>query len=461
MSTPTALWKKRGGRLVDGKFRLKQWLGGSDSSAVFLTERAGKESQKAAIKLIFGGSLDEAAQLSRWAAGARLSRPHLIRLFEYGRCQIDEMRLLYVVMEYAEENLAEILPLRPLSPSEASAMLRPTAEALGSLHQAGLVHGRIQPSNIMAVEDQLKISADGLSKIGEPRDENSRPPSVYDAPELAVTGLSPASDIWALGITLVVVLTQHEPKLKSGERGAVVVPETIPQPLRGIAERCLQVDPQRRCTVAEILGQLEPEAVQSAAPAPEKQFEARAAQGRRRWIGLAVAVLLAALVGIALIEHRPATPAAQTAETKVVTPTPVPAPAPATAPPAEIPAAQKPAPFAAKPPSESKQPTHKTAEPGSVLHQVSPEVSRSAQNTITGRVKVSVQVEVGASGNVSGAKLVSAGPSKYFATRALEAARRWKFNPRQVDGQAAPSQWTLRFQFGRTGTQVSSAETKP
>jgi len=452
MSTPTALWKKWEGRIVDGKFPLRKWLGGSDSSAVFLTERAGKESQKAAIKLIFGGDLDEAAQLSRWAAAARLSRPHLIRLFEYGRYQIDETRLLYVVMEYAEENLAEILPLRPLSPSEASAMLQPTAETLGSLHQAGLVHGHIRPSNIMAVEDQLKISADGLSKIGASRD--SRAPSAYDAPELAIAGLSPASDIWALGTTLVVGLTQNEPKWKSGERRTMVVPEAIPQPLREIARRCLQMDPQRRSTVGEIVSQLQPQALQSQPPGRTNPVEGGAPQERRkRWV-LAAALILIALISIAFMARRAAVP---DAETKSATP---PAATP-TVPAPEIPATQKPAPFSEKPLSESKQSARKGTEPGSVLRQVSPDISRSAQNTITGHVKVSVQVDVDASGNVSQAKLVSPGPSKYFANRAVEAARRWKFTPPRVDGQATSSQWILRFQVARTGTQMFPAETRP
>jgi TonB family protein len=96
-----------------------------------------------------------------------------------------------------------------------------------------------------------------------------------------------------------------------------------------------------------------------------------------------------------------------------------------------------------------------------VLRQVLPDVSRSAQNTIEGRVKISVQVSVDASGDVSQAKFVSPGPSKYFANLALAAARRWKFNPPQVDGQAVASEWILRFQFGRASTQVFPAETKP
>jgi TonB family protein len=98
---------------------------------------------------------------------------------------------------------------------------------------------------------------------------------------------------------------------------------------------------------------------------------------------------------------------------------------------------------------------------GSVLQQVLPDVSRSAQNTITGRFRVSVQVEVDASGKVSEAKLVSPGPSKYFASHALAAARGWKFNPPQVYGRAVASEWILGFQFARANIQVFPTETKP
>jgi TonB family protein len=462
MSIPIALWKKWQGRAVDGKFPLRQWLGGSDHSAVFLTERAGG-SQKAAIKLIPAQSLrqenlDETAQLSRWAGAARLSRPRLIRLFEWGRCQIDDTRLLYVVMEYAEENLAEILPLRPLSVDEASQMLRPTAEALAPLHQGGFVHARIKPSNIMAVGDQLKISADTLRKAGE--SDVDRLPTAYDAPEVAIAGPSPAADIWSLGMTLLAVLTQNEPKLNEpkldepklnepkvnpGERGPLAVPETIPQPLREIVRQCLQVDPQRRCTADGILRQLQSSAPKNQPAVGARVVDANIPRARpRRWIVvpiMAAALSLIAVIGIKFMARQPAVPPA---ETRVA------------ARPPEVPAAQTPAPFA-----QDKTPTQKGIVRGSVLQQVMPEVSRGAQNTITGRLKVSVQVEVDASGNVSQAKFVSPGPSTYFANHALAAARRWKFNPPQVDGHVAASEWLLRFQFGRSSTQVFPAEIKP
>ena len=45
-------WRAWEGRVVGGKFPLRTWLGGSDHSAIFLTEQQEKPSRKAAIKLI-------------------------------------------------------------------------------------------------------------------------------------------------------------------------------------------------------------------------------------------------------------------------------------------------------------------------------------------------------------------------------------------------------------------------
>lgn len=443
MSTPTdlrknELGKKWEGRVVDEKFPLRQWLGGSDHSAVFLSERNGR-SQRIVIKLIPSAGLDEDAQLSRWTDAAKLSHPHLIRLFESGRCTIDGTRFLYIVMEYAEENLAEILPLRPLSPAEASEMLRPAAEALGALHRAGFVHGRIMPSNIMAVGNQLKISADGLRKIWEPPVPHAA--GAYDAPEVATVGLSTAADIWSLGMTLVAVLTQTEPKPATDGARQVSVPNTIPQPFRGIALQCLQVDPKLRCTVGEILSRLQPP---DATP-PKKAVEAHIRPvGSKRWVFVAIiaAVLVLAiwLGGKALRGSRGPTPATQSGDQPA---------------PTETPAAQAPAPFSAKQAPEQK------IRGGGVPHQVIPEVSRNALNTIRGHLKVGVKVEVDAAGNVTNARLVSPGPSKYFAAKALAAAHDWKFTPPQAGGRAVASEWLLRFQFSRASIQVFPTQSKP
>ena len=448
MSTPIELWKNWEGRVVDGKFTLRQWLGGSDHSAVFLTERGGRQAQKVAIKLISAGNPDAGAQLSDWGEAARLSHPHLIRLFECGRGQIDDTRVLYVVMEYAEENLAEILPLRPLAADEASAMLQPSADALAYLHKSGLAHSRVRPSNIMAVQDQLKVSADAVCRAGERRAARAR--SAYDAPEMATAGPSPAGDIWSLGATLVAVMTQKEPNANVA-REPLAVPEAIPQPLRGIARQCLQIDAKQRGTASDILARLQPKAARTQAvpapsPARNKVVETRPShESRKLWIVVPVviiAILLIAWVGSKFMSRQPPVPAADINSAR----------------PANVPATQSaaPAPFSGK-----EKPAQKESVRGSVLKQVTPDVSRNAQNTIEGRLKVVIEVSVDASGNVSQAKLVSPGPSVYFANRALGAARGWKFTPPQIDGQAAASTWVLRFQFRKTSIEVSPTEKNP
>jgi TonB family protein len=184
-------------------------------------------------------------------------------------------------------------------------------------------------------------------------------------------------------------------------------------------------------------------------PAPAKGPARSEGQSAYRWPILTFTVVLVALLaGIRLFHHKsPQSSPAEAAPAKVEQAPPSQAPSPAPAP-ASVPAQSKPTP----PPVANTQ--------GEVAQQVVPDVPQSAKNTITGTLKVVVRVEVDASGKVTEAKLITAGPSKYFAGLALSAARRWEFTPPQVNGQPSASAWTLRFHFKRTSTQVSPERAK-
>lgn len=430
-SRMTESWKQWEGQVVDGKFHLRQYLGGSDHSAVFLTEFAEQEPHRAAIKLILAQNTEQ--QLSRWNLAAKLSHPHLIRLFQMGFCRLANMELLYVVMEYAGEDLSQILPHRPLTPAESQDTLLPVLDVLSYLHGNGLVHGHLKPSNVMAVDDQLKISSDGLCRIGESIGSLGHP-SVYDPPETASGGISPAADVWSLGVTLVEALTQRLPVWERTEQKEPVLPESLPESFLDIARHCLRRDPQRRWTVADIKARLQPtsSALREQTMVSPKPFE--------KWryiiptvVGLA---LLAILAGSRLSSRHPEA-----------------SPAP--------PAASVPA----TPPTALERPEAKTASgglvQGAVENQVLPDVPQSARNTIRGTVRVTVRVAVDPSGSVTGATLDSAGPSRYFADLALQAARRWRFRPRTLDGRKVSSEWILRFQFEKTATKVLPVEATP
>ncbi|HKF22443.1 MAG TPA: protein kinase, partial [Candidatus Angelobacter sp.] len=154
MTQASSLWE---GQIVNNEFHLKKYLGGSDQSRVFLTEYSG---QQAAIKLISADAGNLERQLQRLELAKKLSHPHLIRVFQTGRCRLDTTDLIFAVMEYAEENLAQIVPERRLTAEEARQMLDPALEALSFLHGQGYVHGRVKPANIMASGDKLKLSSD-------------------------------------------------------------------------------------------------------------------------------------------------------------------------------------------------------------------------------------------------------------------------------------------------------------
>lgn len=424
------------GRVVEGRFPLLQWLGGSESGGVFLTELEGQPPRKAAIKLIPANAGNAESHIAGWAAATTLAHPHLMRLFDSGQCRIDDAALLFIVTEYAEEVLSEILEDRPLTPAEASEMLSPVLDALIYLHGKGFVHGHLNPSNIMVVGDQLKLSPDSLEVMGQ-IGEYFPQAGVYDAPERATAAASPAADVWSLGVTLVEALTQGPPFFDKSTKSDPVVPEFMPQPLAGIAQECLRQDPARRCTLLQIKARLEP--VRSHRGPPETARRTKLA--RSPVISLiGVALVLLAVMAVLLIRSHTIRSTSQ-AES------------------------QRSAPNAAVVPPES--PVVGTQTPqgfvvkGAVSEQVLPKVSEKASQTIQGTIKVRARVTVDSSGKVSDAALEWPGPSKYFAHQAVQAARNWSFKPAQVNGKVVSSVWILHFQFTQTGTDVTPVETSP
>jgi TonB family protein len=497
-------WKLCEGEIVDGKFPLVRYLGGSEHSAVFITERhEGVRPIRAAIKLISAAREISELQLSRWRQTSELSHPHLIPLYEMGRFELRGMPLVYVVMECAEENLAQVLLDRALTPTEAREMLESVLEVLTYLHRKGFVHGRIKPANVMASGDQLKVSSDSLCHLGEaldvPGDQNA-----YDPPEITLgvvpmsQAISPAGDVWSLGMTLVETLTQKLPVVRTAEQQDPLFPQSLPEPFLDIARHSLIRHAYGRWTVAQIAARLEgrtpktqvqtlPLRAQAPSPGPAQRRIAppsRLFLNLRKYatpiaIGLTL-VLAAILEGPALLRRHPDAPQIPAAASEQPL---VPAP------PKQLPPPQKHSTKAdtssiAKQERNSKAPipTPASIHPdtvdaeesniaarvpsgslvrGEVARQVMPEVLLSARNTIRGKVGVSVKLNVDRSGNVEDAELASQGPSKYFARVALEAAQDWRFKPPMIGGQGVLSSWTLRFEFTRDGTRVVPTQEMP
>jgi len=420
-------WRHWEGQVVDGRFPLHQYLGSSEHSAVFLTG-PWQGADRAAIKLICTRPQQREAQLRSLYIATKLAHPNLLRVYHTGECELEGSKLLYAVSEYADENLAQILPSRPLTPAECSDLLPPLLEVLSYVHSQSLVFSDLQPSNIMAIGDQVKLPSDGLRAAGE--SSCGVKPNAYFSPEI-VSGepWTPACDVWSLGVTLVEVLTQRP---VSGGSYALTA---LPSPFREIAQHCLVRDPGRRWTVPEIVAHLRPEPV---APEPQTVPPPREIPKKKK---TAVAIVAACLVLVVLIgalllnRHSNTNKGAKAPE--------------------QTPATTEGA--RSLPPS----PVLPSDSPGAVAEKSLPEVPRSASNTIHGQVKVQVKVSVDGSGKVVGSRLLSAGPSKFFAALALRAAPGWRFVPPRKDGQNVASQWMLKYEFGRTGTSVQPTQITP
>lgn len=495
-------WKQWEGQVVNAEFTLLRYLGGSEHSALFLTEvREGERFLKAAIKLIPAGGENDELQLSRWRQAADLSHPHLISLLDGGRCEIGDVPLLYVVMECAEENLAQVLPSRALTPDEAREMLDSVLDVLAYLHDKGFVHGHVKPINIMAIGDQLKLSSDELCRAGESLERLGRPDAYgppENAPEAITTAetMSPAGDVWSLGMTLVETMTQKLPVVRAAEQREPLVPLTLPEPFLNIARHCLVSRPQDRWTVGQITGRLQERtpAPQTRAPLPQAQATPRPPQpaterpsgppAKRRGYGVPIAagiVLAAILLGPRLLHRHSEAPQVPVAELEQPPAAPSPKqlkPAPPEHPtkaskPGVIEEEQKsehatPVPASVRPETLREEPTNTVAKlpvgapvRGEVAQRVLPDVLESARKSIRGAVKVKVKVDVDRTGNVEGAELESRGPSKYFARAALQAAQLWRFTPPKAAGRGVLSSWTLQFEFTRGGTTVIPTQEIP
>ncbi len=458
-------WKQLQGQIVDGEFQLLEHLGGTEKCATFLATAPGDA--KAAVKLVIP-SENARELLARWKISESLSHPHLLRVFRSGSCDLGGNEFSFSVMEFAEENLSQVLPQRALTADEVREMLPPVLDALQYLHGEGLVHGDLKPGNIMAAGDQLKLSSDAVLRAGDP----FRDSSPYSAPE-AASGVVAASDLWSLGVTLTEVLTQRRPTWEPGSTLAQL-PDNLPEQFRVLVQRCLIRDPALRGTITDIRERLKPPAV---VPSPETTVKPTAKQKKSPLrFAVPAGIAAVALGSWIAISHKTDTPAQpENPATEVATPAPF-QPTVQSPPPAVLTEATDPKPVPEPEKSAPEKPqklevlmapktTPNTPAPppkpqsiakasrviaggsDSVVERVLPDVPPKAMRTINGKVRVKVKVRVNRDGDVVGSEFASRGPSKYFADLTMAAAKQWKFSRAETSERA----WNLEFEFRRSG----------
>jgi serine/threonine protein kinase len=117
------------------------------------------------------------------------------------------------------------------------------AQALGAIHAQKLVHGSIQPSNVMVAQGVVKLVDLGLGRLAL----TAAKPGDYRAPERK---LDVAGDLYALAGVLYHLLTGVHPKQTPLVAASKLVPG-IPAAFDQLLFQNLQALPQVRCASAE------------------------------------------------------------------------------------------------------------------------------------------------------------------------------------------------------------------
>jgi serine/threonine-protein kinase len=218
-------------------------------------------------------------------AGVKLNHPHIVRTHKFAESNGVFGKVLYVVMEYVEgTNLLEFLErYGKLDWPLACDFMCQAALALQYIHEAGIIHRDVKPSNLLIQNNgHVKLLDFGLAKLEEHEDEFSLAmifgqdclgTADYIAPEQTTNSfdVAPSADIYSLGCTFYVALTARAPfpyktvserleahRTKKPRPVREIVP-AIPKEVVAILDKMMAKDPKQRFqAAAEVVAALKP-----------------------------------------------------------------------------------------------------------------------------------------------------------------------------------------------------------
>ena len=221
-------------------YRVLHLLGEGGMASVFLAERMfGDTVQRVALKRLRVSVYDPAERRRfehEQRVLARLEHPHIAHLLDAG---IAPDGVPWFAMEYVGgEPLVAWCDARRLGPDARMALFAGICAAVQHAHQHLVVHRDLKPSNILVDNDgNVKLLDFGIARLLDP--DTDRPDGTctelrrltpgYAAPEQYVGRTSTATDIYALGVILVELLSGQKPP---PGRAPDAAPDS--DPLRGI-----------------------------------------------------------------------------------------------------------------------------------------------------------------------------------------------------------------------------------
>lgn len=235
-------------------------LGQGYNGAVYLA-REETTQRPVAVKMLPPDPQLDPELLKRFRREARLlaRHPHpcIVRLLA---ARLDQPPR-YLVLQYlpggdlrARTGLGKLLP-----PPVALAAGARVAKALAHLHRQGASHRDVKPENVLLDEGGRAYLADlGMGRVEGAANITSTGVVVgtphYMAPEL-LRGepATPSSDLFALGVVVLELLTGHRPRATPGGLTDLQLPDGPPSLIRSL-RRCVAADPEDRWPDGDTLG---------------------------------------------------------------------------------------------------------------------------------------------------------------------------------------------------------------
>ena len=285
-------------KIFDNRYEIISIVGRGACSVVYHARHIKGNKSEVALKVLINkkGEAPNGEKLRKEALAMVSSRhKYVIRLDDFHAIG----DLAYLSMEYAPnrdvrkymENIGG-----KLKPAQAELFLLQTAEALGFVHQVGIIHRDIKPDNILAVNDkEIRLGDFGVAVLpGEESSLEELQKGVgtmsYMAPEV-LNGVryDERSDIYALGVTYYEILTGIHPfdtlpmaeQMERRQDGNIPTPTSlvpeIPEYLSSAIMQALNPDPAARFPSTReliqtlLVNRTQPEAAKTEKPAAKQE----------------------------------------------------------------------------------------------------------------------------------------------------------------------------------------------
>lgn len=208
------MWTVLEGQMVGMRYEIRRHIATGGMAAVFQgwDHRLNRPVAIKVLRRLDDATTTDVGRFRREAhAAAALDCQQVVKVYDF----VEEQGCAYLVLEYVDGGtLKEAIAKRgPLPPVEALAIAAEICRGLQCAHERGFIHRDVKPQNVLLANDgEVKLTDFGIVRLGEGADFTSSGMVLgtadYISPEQAQgLALTPATDIYSLGVALFEMLT--------------------------------------------------------------------------------------------------------------------------------------------------------------------------------------------------------------------------------------------------------------